>query len=293
MKSFKAYGKQLSCALAVVMLAGLLACTSTPTPTPTPQPVLPGIGYFSASLLDLDDATAGVDVEIYIRALNLNTAYVPENPPTTIYYYDVTPPTEQGKPATTSAGTYIEVPRGDDIPATWKNTPSGMRTFSAQIVNNNYTPLDPPVVAQSTILVPAEISQKTPALQSMTVQSSPPVPVGYGPSTSPSTPSTNFEAVVSASIYNFKLNDDNIGKANVPGEGHYIYYMDAAPPTTQGEPALTAPGSYRITASHALTWTQVPVGNHTFAIQLVNNDNTPLNPPVIMELAITMPAEPS
>ena len=94
------------------------------------------------------------------------------------------------------------------------------------------------------------------------------------------------------SVYNFKLNDDHVGQANVPGEGHYIYYLDVDPPTTQGQPAITAAGTYKITAGSSFTWSQVPTGTHTFALQLVNNDNTSLNPAAIMKTTLTMPPEP-
>jgi hypothetical protein len=297
MKMVRASGRLLFSTLAVLMLVGLAACpATTPTSSPTPpaQPVLPGISYFSTSLQDLDEAAAGVDVEVYVMPLNLYLGSVPVYTPAVIYYYDVTPPTTQGQPATTAPGSYIEVVQEEDAPANWRNVPPGMHTFSAQLVNADYTPMDPPVVAQARVLIPAEITQQMPALQSMSAQASPPVPGNIvEPLPSPSTTSvTYYEATVTASVYNFKLNDDNIGKANVPGEGHYIYYLDAAPPTTQGQPAFTAPGSYRISASHAVSWNNVPVGEHTLAVQLVNNDNTPLEPAVIMETTLTMPAEP-
>jgi hypothetical protein len=296
MKRVRASGRLLFLTVVVVVLVGLAACPATTPSSPTPpvQPVLPGISDFSISLQDLDEATAGVDVEVYVRPLNLYLGSVPVYTPAVIYYYDVTPPTAQGQPATTTAGTYIEIAPDEDAPASWRNVPAGMHTFSAQLVNTDYTPMDPPVVAQAMVLVPAEMTQ-LPALQSMTVQASPPVP-GNAIEPLPSPPTTTsvnyYEATVTASVYNFKLNDDSIGKANVSGEGHFIYYLDAAPPTTQGQPATTAAGSYRISASHAVAWTNVPVGTHTLAVQLVNNDNTPLEPAVIMETTLTMPAEP-
>ena len=122
----------------------------------------------------LDDAKAGVNVDIFVSALNLDRIVVLNTQQTVIYYYDVIPPTEKGKPAFTGAGTYMDSPQLADVPAVWKNVPPGIHTFSAQLVNKDYTPLDPPVIAQSTVVVPEAITT-LPALQSMTVQSSPPV----------------------------------------------------------------------------------------------------------------------
>ena len=80
---------------------------------------------------------------------------------------------------------------------------------------------------------------------------------------------------------NFKL-ADKLGQANAPGEGHLIYYLDITiPPTVPGQPATSAAGSYFETAATTYTWTNLAAGVHTFAVQLVNNDGTPLSPPVI------------
>jgi hypothetical protein len=88
-----------------------------------------------------------------------------------------------------------------------------------------------------------------------------------------------YNEVVAVSISNFNL-VDKIGQANVPGEGHLTYYADVSIPTTSGEPALTATGTYAVSASTSYTWTVLLPGKHTVGVQLVNNDNTPLSPPV-------------
>ncbi len=291
------YSARLAGVLVILMLV-LAACTPAPTPTPTPPTgsPQPGIGHLSASMVDLDEAVAGVDVRIYARTLDQNNG-IYSGVQSIIYYLDATPPTTKGKPALTSAGTYKEMPQTEDQGVIWKNTPSGMHTFSVQLVNSDYTPLDPPVIAQVSIMVPSEISQKVPAIQSMTISSNQPYPSYYYgglPPTSTQQAATSalgYEILVDASVYNFKLNDDKIGQANVPGEGHFIYYMDVDAPTIQGQPATTASGTYKITASSSYAWIQVPTGDHTFSIQLVNNDNTPLNPATIMKIAVTLPPE--
>lgn len=73
---------------------------------------------------------------------------------------------------------------------------------------------------------------------------------------------------------------DKLGQANVAGEGHIHYFLDVTPPITPGQPAVTAAGTYAPTASTSYTWPNVAEGTHIFWVELVNNDHTPLNPPV-------------
>ncbi len=85
---------------------------------------------------------------------------------------------------------------------------------------------------------------------------------------------------VSVEVGDFKI-VDKAGQENVEGEGHIHYYMDTAVPTAQGEPAITAEGTYVHIANTSYTWQNVTPGMHNFSVQLVNNDHTPLNPPVL------------
>jgi len=283
----------------MILLVSLAACSSTTTTassstqTATPQSLAPGISYFSTNFDDLDDATTSVDVDIYARALNISNINIPYSAQTLIYYLDVTPPTDKTKPATTAAGTYIQV-SGIQVneAVTWKNVLPGMHTFYAQLVNNDYTPLNPPVIAQSVISVPSNPS-KTTVFQDMTVVSSPHFSTVYPGVATTTTPSmATFEISVGGTMSNFRINGGNIGNANVSGEGHYIYYMDVNPPDTPGQPATTAQGTYSITAGSSYTWSQVSIGQHTLSIQAVNNDNTPLSPAVIIKTIVTVPSEP-
>ncbi len=73
---------------------------------------------------------------------------------------------------------------------------------------------------------------------------------------------------------------NKLGQPNVPGEGHVIYYLDVTPPITPGKAAVTAPNTYSETADTSYTWPNLAAGSHTLSVQLVNNDGTPLNPPV-------------
>ena len=76
---------------------------------------------------------------------------------------------------------------------------------------------------------------------------------------------------MSVVVSNFNLVDKQ-GQAAVPGEGHIIYYMDVTPPGT------AAAGTYAASINTSYTWHNVSPGIHFFSVQLVNNDDTPLNP---------------
>jgi hypothetical protein len=81
---------------------------------------------------------------------------------------------------------------------------------------------------------------------------------------------------------------DAIGQPAVPGEGHLVYYMDVTPPVVRGESALTGTGTYFATTDKVHVWTNVPPGDHIFWVQLVSNNNTPLEPPAAVRVPVTM-----
>ena len=72
------------------------------------------------------------------------------------------------------------------------------------------------------------------------------------------------------------------------GEGHIIYYIDVTPPMKAGEPALTASGTYFNTTDKVHVWENVSAGRHTFYVQLVNNDDTPLEPAAVVRAPVTV-----
>lgn len=102
-----------------------------------------------------------------------------------------------------------------------------------------------------------------------------------------SLPVVNFESAtrdngtveLSVEVHNFQV-VDKLGEEPVEGEGHLHFYIDVEPPTEPGEPAVTAAGSYMVATDTSVTWEDVEPGEHTFYVQLVNNDHTPLEPPV-------------
>ena len=93
---------------------------------------------------------------------------------------------------------------------------------------------------------------------------------------------------VSVEVMNFNL-VDKLGKANVAGEGHIHWFMDAKTPTAPGKNAKAkrgrnAPSSAALDKSY--TWTKVAAGMHNFSVELVNNDHTPLSSPVVAEVNV-------
>lgn len=86
---------------------------------------------------------------------------------------------------------------------------------------------------------------------------------------------------------------DKIGEKAAPGEGHIVFYMgeNYTVPTALGEPANRGGAgvftSY-MGADTSYTWENVSPGRITFRVQLVNNDNTPLDPPQVEETTVTV-----
>lgn len=83
---------------------------------------------------------------------------------------------------------------------------------------------------------------------------------------------------------------DKLGRAPSQGEGHVHFYLDVKQiPTTRGKPAVTSDdATYHATARTTHTWRDVPKGKHTLGVQLVNNDHTPLEPPVVAQQDVTV-----
>jgi hypothetical protein len=97
--------------------------------------------------------------------------------------------------------------------------------------------------------------------------------------------STNV--TINVAVGNFSL-VNKIGQTNQNGQGHLNYFLDLPPPTNQDQPALTTPGTYVTTSATHHTWENISPGQHYFSVELVNNNNTPLNPPVYDYVQITV-----
>ncbi|MEE8419329.1 MAG: twin-arginine translocation signal domain-containing protein, partial [Dehalococcoidales bacterium] len=72
--------------------------------------------------------------------------------------------------------------------------------------------------------------------------------------------------MISVMLSNFSLVP--LGSENAEGEGHIHYYLDVDIPTAQGQPAVTAAGTYMATTDTSVTWEDLEPGNHTLGVQL-------------------------
>ncbi|WP_068965114.1 hypothetical protein [Desulfosporosinus sp. BG] len=187
-----------------------------------------------------------------------------------IYYMDVPVPKYYEHTAISKPGTYGIA---SNTSYTWKGVTPGEHTFSVQLVNNNDSPLPAPAINSKTVNVgpPAgkpDILIVTPAEGAQ-----------LGPGT----------IALSVKINNFVISKDDMGVVNRKGEGHLIYYLDENPPVDPGVPALTD-RSFVSTDLNRL-WKDVSEGKHTFSVQLVNNDDTPLDVPVVVTMPIDLQAQ--
>lgn len=249
-------------ALLLVILA-LAACTPTPPPTPRVTITAP---LTNAVIPAPGAVVVTVQVTNFSLAEKLGTA-IAAGEGHIHYFLDVTPPTAPGKPAVTETGTYAATAATS---YTWQNVKAGQHTLSAELVNNDHTPLNPPVFASVRITVgPATITITTPKHGAS-------IPAGDIP--------------VAVLVSNFSLVDKMV-QLNNPDEGHIVYYLDVTPPTTSGAPAIPPPGNiYAATPETTYTFKNVAAGTHTIYAMLVNNDHSPLNPPVMAQIAITTQA---
>ena len=62
--------------------------------------------------------------------------------------------------------------------------------------------------------------------------------------------------------------------------------MDVIPPSDPTKPAVPASGVWARVSGTTYTFTNVPTGLHTFYVQLVNNDHTPLAPNITYSIQV-------
>jgi hypothetical protein len=91
---------------------------------------------------------------------------------------------------------------------------------------------------------------------------------------------------VTVEVRNFSLVNGSV-RPVTPGEGHIICFKDVTPITEPGLPAETRPGTFQISYQTSCTWYNVTSDTHTFSVELVNNDNTPLVPAVLDAVDVT------
>jgi plastocyanin len=241
--------------------------TQTPPVSTTASPAIQITAPGSGNKFGIGSLTITVQVSNFTLVDQLGKANSPGQGHIH-YFMDVDAPTTAGKPAVTAAGTFAAT---SDTSYTWTNVGGGSHKFSVELVNNDHTPLSPPVVETSSILVIPEIGP--PSLVILSPRDNSIVDGG--------------DVTVSAQASNFNL-VDKLGQAIADREGHLHYFMDVDAPTAAGQPAVTAKGTYAATAADSYTWKNVPPGMHTFSVELINNDHTPLNPPVVSKIMVTV-----
>jgi hypothetical protein len=206
-------------------------------------------------IADMTGAQAGdVTVSVIVSEYNLGGEQG-----AIVYYLDSVVPTYYEHPAISKAGTYAV---SADTSHTWKNVTPGEHRFSVQLVNKDVMPLPAPVIASATVTVgtpggPPQLSIVNPADGDT-------LPPGM--------------VYLAVEVGGFIVSRVDMGVVNRAGEGHLMYYMDETPPTDPGVPATTERSIVSTDTNHL--WKNITEGQHTFSVQLVNNDDTPLDTPV-------------
>lgn len=247
--------------------AALVLLAAVPAGCKSPGPVLK-INSPTSSAFAIGDFTISVEVSNFNIVDKQGQAAV--NGEGHLHYFmDVTAPAAQGKPAVTAAGTWVTTAA---LSYTWHNVGGGSHTFSVELVNNDHTPLNPPVVASETVfLVIPEIGLPQAVILT---------PRDGGVLTAGS-------ITITAQVSNFDLVAQG-GQANASHQGHINYFIDMAAPVTPGQPATGPDTVFATSALESYTWQAVKAGVHTFFIELVNNDDTPLSPPVVANISVTV-----
>jgi hypothetical protein len=270
----KTAGKFLASCLIIALAILAISCKSSATTSTTTASIttlLPAPAIVIIAPTGTQFAPGKVTVSVQVTGIDLVNK--PGQPNVAgeghiHYFLDVDPPTAPGQPAVTTPGSYAATA---DTSYTWTNVPSGQHKLSVELVNNDHTPLVPAVTASMSLLIIPEIGPPNIVIKA---------PLNGG--VLPAGPLT-----VTAEVTNFNL-VDKLGQANAQREGHIHYFIDVEPPMAQGQPAVTAAGTYAPTASTSYTWPSVSSGTHKLSVELVNNDHTPLNPPVVATVTVTV-----
>lgn len=176
---------------------------------------------------------------------------------------------------------------------TWEDLSPGSHTFAAQLITPASTPIEPHMHAGIDLEVPPPETDQ-PVINSLSVETL--CRPGYTAPRMPGRPQQEGDRQACADInvnldvLNFRV-VDKIGEKTVFGEGHFIYYFNVVPPTSPGTPAFTEEGTYVATTDNIVSWFGVKPGEYSLWAQLVNNDNTPLEPPVVAGATIIVPVD--
>jgi hypothetical protein len=188
-----------------------------------------------------------------------------------IYYMDVPVPTYYDHSAISKAGTFSVA---NSASYTWSGVTPGEHTFAVQLVKEDDTPLAAPITDSITANVGPPQGQPALKFASLT----------DGASLAPG------NILIEVTVENFILSKNDMGVVNREGEGHLIYYIDEDPPADLGTPAITETSV--VSADTRYLWKNIGEGKHTFAVQLVNNDDTPLESSVVQVISIEVAPQP-
>lgn len=270
----KGTGVRIMALVLVSVLLAFGACTYAPAYPTTAA--IPGISIVSPS--NGANLPAG-DVAVTVSVSNFNV--VDKQGQANVsgqghihFYLDTAAPTAAGIPAIPTSGTWAHVAT---LTYTFSNVAAGTHTIAVELVNNDHTPVIPPAVDTITVNVAGA-----------------PAPVAVAPTISIVSPNNgaslqSSNIAVTVAVNNFNIVDKQ-GQANVPGEGHIHFYLDVAAPTAAGIPAIPTGGTWAHVATTSYTFNNVDTGSHTIAVELVNNDHTPLVPPVVSNISVNVMA---
>jgi hypothetical protein len=265
-------GKSLIALAVISVLLALGACTYGTSYTATTATPTISIGSPSNGAT----VTAG-DVLVTVSVSNFDVVDKQGQPNVAgqghvHFYLDVAAPTTPGQPAVPTSGVWAHV---SGLSYTFPNIGPGSHTIAVQLVNNDHTPVVPSAIDSITINV-AGAPAAPAAAPTISITS---------PANGAALPQGNI--TVNAAVTNFNVVDKQ-GQANVPGEGHLHFYLDVAAPTTPNQAAVPASGVWAHVSGTSYTFPNVGPGSHTIAVQLVNNDHTPVIPPVVSTITVNV-----
>lgn len=277
----------------VALLIGNAVNAQTPPPGQTFGPAITSISLSTSPPASPPASPTGdaplfdVQVSIEVSGFSLVDKVGQENVEGEghIIYYYAQPPTFPLYPAYSSEGTFSQGTTATTF--VWRNSPEPYDIYAAQLVNNDDTPLNPPVYAVivSNLLVPGE-ENNGPAITSFSLSTSPP----SSPEPSPEPGVDYFDVIVTTEIVGFELISSGSAETNVQGQGHNVYYQVVDPYIVPGVSASLGCNYSYSTSANPFTFLNYPPGYQSFFVQLVNNDDTPLDLPVYAGIKTNLPA---
>ncbi len=251
--------------------ASILSFTITPKARPDQPPPSVYTTYFD---IDFSVEVAGINIVDKIGQKNV--------PGEGHLVFSIRPPvTVPNRAAYTDEDLYWVTA---NTTATWVNATATYVDYAVQIVNNDDTPLFPPVYAEiRTNIQPPTVASDM-AIYSIGVKSAPaatPPPA----TVTPATPKVYLDNKVTVQTSGFTaVANENGTRPNVSGEGTFVHYAMV-------DPIVLGPGWYPyagngksyqtyVSSANPFTYTNETPGYFVYGIQLCNNNVTSLNPPV-------------